>query len=298
MDFKFTTKKGIIISILIGSASFVSLLVLRAVISRKPKSNLRDMIFRLNPACIEKIQTKEEEITEQELTFTVFVRDQESQKPRRGSPTTNPFLYPFEPGILIKNIENNYRLLFNKYPIIDKHLLLVTFQFEKQTDPLSKDDLENAFEIITEIDGFGFFNSGEHSGFSQEHKHIQIIPYEKLTRFPLDQHASLIIQDAPFTLPIYDFKHFFHAIPAANPKKALHKIYNKLLSLLTPTSYNLIITKNWMLMVSRAKEKSFNKFELNSVAYAGFLLTKNNEDLDFLKRVGPLAILRDAAVKN
>ena len=51
-------------------------------------------------------------------------------------------------------------------------------------------------------------------------------------------------------------------------------------------------------MVSRAKEKSFNKFELKSIAYAGFLLAKNVEDLEFLKQVGPLAVLRDAAQKN
>ena len=287
--------KNITISVCVVAASIASLLLLKRILTRKPNSQLKELLSRLNPSCIEKIQTKEESITEQDLVFTVFIRSQESQKPRKGALTTNPFLYPFEQGILIKNFENNYRLLFNKYPVITNHLLLVTFQFEKQSDPLSKEDLEKAYEVISEIDGFAFYNSGEHSGYSQEHKHIQIIPYENITRFPLEQHIAGILQDTAFTLPIYDFKHFFHAIP---DKEDLFQIYNKLLALLAPTSYNFILTQNWMLMVSRSKEKSFNKFELNSMAYAGFLFAKSNADLEFLKQVGPLAVLRDAAAKN
>jgi sulfate adenylyltransferase (ADP) / ATP adenylyltransferase len=297
MDIFKISKKYILYTGLAGLV-LVSLIFYKKFVQKKPKSRLRELVFRLNPSCLEKIPTREEVVVEQEITFVVYIRTQESQKPRLGVLTTNPFLYPFEPGILIKNFGSSYRLLFNKYPIISKHLLLVTFQYEKQSDPLTKEDLETAYEVIKDIDGFAFFNSGEHSGFSQIHKHLQIIPYDSISRFPLDCHVSSAIQDEAFTLPMYDFKHFFHAIPANEPKRNLHPIYSKLLNLLAPNSYNFILTQNWMLMVSRAKEKSFNKFELNSIAYAGFLLTKNPEDLEFLKQVGPLAVLRDAAVKN
>lgn len=298
MDIQTLVKKNIAYSVGIATAIVLSIVVLKKLLTRKPRSELKELVFRLNPTCIEKIQTREESITEQDLTLTLLIKSQESQKPQRGALTTNPFLYPFESGILIKNFENNYRLLFNKYPVVSKHLLLVTFQFEKQTDLLNKEDLEKAYEVITELDGFAFYNSGEYSGYSQEHKHIQIIPYQNLTRFPLDSHITALIQDAPFTFPLYDFKHFFHAIPVNEGKKELYQIYHKLLTLLAPNSYNFIMTQNWMLMVSRAKEKSFNKFSLNSVAYAGILFVKNEEELDFLKQVGPLAVLRDAAAKN
>jgi sulfate adenylyltransferase (ADP) / ATP adenylyltransferase len=270
-----------------------SVLLFKKILSKRPRSALREAISRQRPEAIEKIHTREESVIDNELDFIVYIRNQESQKPRRGAKVTNPFLYPFEPGMLIQNYGNSYRLLFNKYPVIDKHMLLVTFQYEKQTTPLTQDDLKKAYEIITEIDGFAFFNCGESSGYSQEHKHIQIIPYEGMSRFPLAPHLQM--QDAPFTLRMFDFKHFFHVI---NEPESLHAIYNKLLSLLMPTSYNLIITQSWMLMVSRAKERSYNKFDLNAVAYAGLLLVKNEEELKFVKQVGPLQILRDAAVKD
>ena len=244
MNFPILTKQNILYIACALGVSAVSVFLLRKLVKNKPKSRLRELIFRTNPSVIEKLSTREEFLTEHDLSFIVFIRAQESQKPKKGVKTTNPFLYPFEPGMLIKNFENNYRLLFNKYPIINKHLLLVTYQFEKQSDPLTKEDLDKAYEVISEVDGFAFFNSGEHSGYSQEHKHIQIIPYESISRFPLEQQISSIIQDDAFTLPIYDFKHFFHAIPASEPKDHLFSIYTKLLNLLSPSSYNFILTQN------------------------------------------------------
>jgi ATP adenylyltransferase len=284
--------KGILL--LLG-ASLISALVLKRLFSKRPNSLLKKRINQLNPSCIEKIQTHEETIVDNEINFIVFVRNQETAKPKRGAKVTNPFLYPFESGIHITNFGNKYRLLFNKYPILDKHLLLVTYQFEKQSDPLTKEDLDQTFKIINEIDGFAFFNSGEHSGYSQEHKHIQLIPNQSLSRFPLESQVQSSIQEGPFTLEAFEFKHFFHTITNS---EELFKIYSKLLNLLSPSSYNLIITQTWMLMVSRAKERSYNKFDLNSMAYTGILLVKNQEELKFIKEVGPLQVLKDAAMKD
>lgn len=284
--------KGIVFFL---GVSLITALALKKFFTRKPNSFLKKRITQLNPSTIEKIQTYEDSITENEIAFIVFVRNQESQKPKRGSKVTNPFLYPFEAGIHITNFSNKYRLLFNKYPVIDKHLLLVTYQFEKQSDPLTKEDLDQAYKIICSIDGFAFFNSGEHSGYSQEHKHIQIIPFQSLSRFPLDSHVQASMQEGPFTLEAFEFKHFFHMI--SGPED-LHKIYLKLMNLLLPASYNLIVTQTWMLMVSRAKERSYNKFDLNSVAYTGILLVKNQEELKFIREVGPLQVLKDAAMKD
>lgn len=292
MDLKSYAKSLKTIISIVG-ITVVSAIVLKKFLTRKPQTVLRSLIYKNNPVAIERIHTQEESVTDGDFNFVVYLKSQESQKPKRGARVTNPFLYPFEPGMLIRNYGNSYRLLYNKYPVVDKHLLLVTFQYEKQSDLLTREDLEKAYEIICEIDGFAFYNSGEYSGHSQDHKHIQILPYESLSRFPLEQHIPTSMQDTAFTLPCYDFKHFFH--PISNPKEELHIIYSKLLGLLTPTSYNLILTQNWMLMVSRAKERSFNRFDLNSVAYAGFILVKSPEDLEYLKQVGPLQILRDAA---
>ena len=39
---------------------------------------------------------------------------------------SNPFIAPFEPGIFIMDLKYGNKLLFNKYAVVKKHLLVVT----------------------------------------------------------------------------------------------------------------------------------------------------------------------------
>lgn len=50
---------------------------------------------------------------------------------------------------------------------------------------LEKDDIEAAYACLEKYNQageelFGFFNSGEHSGASQHHRHIQFLPVESM----------------------------------------------------------------------------------------------------------------------
>jgi ATP adenylyltransferase len=77
----------------------------------------------------------------------------------------------------------------NKFPIIAEHFILATKPNKKQTHVLEKDDLEAAYACLKAWqDGtgskqrrlFAFFNSGEHSGASQPHRHLQFLPVENM----------------------------------------------------------------------------------------------------------------------
>lgn len=78
----------------------------------------------------------------------------------------------------------------NKYPIIAEHFILATKQNKQQTHKLEKADLETAYQCLKEWQGqthdgqskrlFAFFNSGEHSGASQPHRHLQFLPVEDM----------------------------------------------------------------------------------------------------------------------
>jgi sulfate adenylyltransferase (ADP) / ATP adenylyltransferase len=67
---------------------------------------------------------------------------------------------------------------------------LATKEFKEQTDDLEADDLEVTYECLKTWEEsneatrsqklFAFFNSGEHSGASQPHRHIQFLPVESI----------------------------------------------------------------------------------------------------------------------
>jgi ATP adenylyltransferase len=75
--------------------------------------------------------------------------------------------------------------VLNKFPVIPDHFILATTKFEEQTDLLEEQDIEAAYKCVKEYkevgkELFGFFNSGEHSGASQRHRHIQFLPVESM----------------------------------------------------------------------------------------------------------------------
>jgi ATP adenylyltransferase/5',5'''-P-1,P-4-tetraphosphate phosphorylase II len=82
----------------------------------------------------------------------------------------------FSPELLIKDLGNSHRLLFNKFNIYDNHLLVVTREFESQKEPISQGDMVYAGLVCEALQGILFFNGGVLSGASQPHKHLQILP--------------------------------------------------------------------------------------------------------------------------
>lgn len=74
--------------------------------------------------------------------------------------------------------DNNLKffLVFNKFPILKYHFLLVTSSFESQNTHISQSQIEEAIYLNSLVNGLCFFNGGYKSGASQIRKHLQFIP--------------------------------------------------------------------------------------------------------------------------
>ena len=112
-----------------------------------------------------------------------------AKKPKSDkSANTNKPFDPFEDppqALRITQLRPSHYLVLNMFPVIPDHFLLLTTAFKEQTHLLEEDDLEAAYACIGAYkeegeELFGFYNSGEHSGASQPHRHIQFLPVESM----------------------------------------------------------------------------------------------------------------------
>lgn len=96
----------------------------------------------------------------------------------------DPFETP-QKGLFIANVEPSHYLVLNKFPVIPDHFILATTAFKEQTDLLEEEDIGAAYKCLKAYQEngeelFGFFNSGDDSGASQPHRHIQFLPVESM----------------------------------------------------------------------------------------------------------------------
>jgi ATP adenylyltransferase len=101
---------------------------------------------------------------------------------------------------LITEWAPSHNLVLNKFAINANHFILATKEWKEQTHLLEPDDLGATFECIKayQDDGedlFAFFNSGEHSGASQPHRHIQFLPVNSMLNGIRDDQKWVLLAD-------------------------------------------------------------------------------------------------------
>ncbi|KAK9368685.1 HIT-like domain-containing protein [Lipomyces kononenkoae] len=259
--------------------------------------------------------SSETDIPAADFTFRVRVAPSLSQKPvlRRdedaGKPKFNPFLNP-EADLFLCDLGDRYSLILNKFSIVPYHFLCITKQFEPQRAPLSEDDLSATWECLqANIQGgsrlLAFYNCGELSGASQEHKHIQFIPVPtdlKLLPDAAMAYGVPISKDAigqfPTSHPDVPFAHFILPVPRNPSTEDLVMRFSSLLARTLTTlrergqrniSFNFAMTKDWMFVAPRGQE-SYEGISVNATGMVGLLLAKSEEQLDFIKSTGPLEV--------
>lgn len=227
----------------------------------------------------------------------------------------NPFL-PYEQDLFVTDISNTHICLLNKFNIVDHHLLLVTREFEEQESLLTHQDFEAMWITLAEIDGLVFYNSGQAAGASQRHKHLQLIPLPLTPEgvsIPIEVALkSIQFKDGVGRIPSFKFKHAIAQLDSSwinspsQAQSATLDCYHTLLSQLNlvdvsinpkPAPYNLLATREWMMIVARSQER-FQSISINSLGFAGALLVRNEEQLQFVKEISPLTILQNVAVSE
>ncbi|MCH4904265.1 phosphorylase [Cylindrospermopsis raciborskii CHAB3438] len=261
------------------------------------------------------ISTKSEFVEQDGVIFLVRVlsnlnRKQSAQKKQdqiiKVSGTDfNPFL-PYQEDLFVADISETHVCILNKFNVVNYHLLIITRAFVEQESLLTGEDLAAMWACLAEFDGLAFYNGGKVAGASQRHKHLQIIPLAE-TEIPI---APLLttakLENGITTIPAFPFLHAFTAFsPDETPQDILSKYY-ALLDMVSITAtddlqqsaaYNFLATRNWMLVVPRLKE-DFISIPINSLGFAGSLLVKNSAQMQLVKDIGPMNILKNVAISN
>ncbi len=175
-------------------------------------------------------------------------------------------------------------------------MLLVTRVFEEQESLLTREDFDAAWRCLTEADALVLYNAGPNAGASQRHKHLQILPVplgEGSERTPIDAVLADDSRGLPFAHAVCRIDDCLGTGDAASK---IHERYSRLLaSLGNPRAYNLLATRDWMLVVPRARE-SWNSISVNALGFAGALLVRSEDELSQLKRLGPMRLLREVTL--
>ena len=86
----------------------------------------------------------------------------------RSSPTSRRSSSP--------TVSGTHVAILNKFNVVDRHLLIVTREFEEQRSLLTPRDFEAWWRCLGEYESIGFYNGGAEAGASQPHKHLQLVP--------------------------------------------------------------------------------------------------------------------------
>jgi ATP adenylyltransferase len=243
-------------------------------------------------------------------------RKKQHDESLEGRQTVNPFL-PYDKNMFVADISETHIALLNKFNVVEHHLLIVTRHFEEQETLLTLPDFEALWSCMSEYNGFGFYNGGEEAGASQRHKHLQMVPLPLAPEGPSIPLEPLLekaqFDDKLGTIPGLPFSHVFAILEennVASPHDAAGKtfeLYSTMLEKLGLESpdvgilkrqskpYCLLLTRKWMLLVPRSRE-FYDSISINSLGFAGALLVRDSEQMDLLKKSGPISVLKSVAL--
>lgn len=217
-----------------------------------------------------------------------------------------------------------------------EHFILATKENKPQTHVLEQSDLEAALACIeayeqarqssSSLDGaaassgekgsqddglFAFFNGGPHSGASQAHRHLQLLPVSRMKEGLEDETAWDVLAQQADALQKTPFVAFSESIntkmSSADLFAAYSRVYTKACQAATqdagsavPTtgealiSYNMAITKDTLVICPRKQEGSpikssdgretVGSLALNGTVLAGTALVKNEAEWEALKK--------------
>lgn len=268
-----------------------------------------------------------------------------ANKPKGPPPDASQPRKPFDPfanppaSLFVTDLGPSHFLVLNKFAVVPEHFILATKEYKLQTHLLEESDLEatlacidayeqakqdgassssNSLEKDSKDDGlFAFFNGGQHSGASQPHRHIQLLPVSRM-KDGLDTDSSwdVLAQQAD-KLDKTPFAVFSETISTETSPASLHaaylRLYKKACQAVAhhagatsstldeiPTtgeariSYNMAMTKDTIVICPRLSEGSEIKssetsspvgsLALNGTLLAGTALVKSEAEWDALKK--------------
>lgn len=236
-----------------------------------------------------------------------LARKDQAKIPKPGTKPSafDPFL-PYEPALYVADLGDAHVLLLNKFPVLFNHVLIVTRAYADQEQALEDADLAALTRAMCAIDGLAFFNGGVTAGASVAHRHLQIAPFSApLIEALLPQAAA---GDAPQMLATLPFRHAFVRFAAAlhgddaDSAARLQRSYRAALDFcaLAPggdgrlPAYNLLATRDWLLLVPRRCEtwnSGDDRVSLNAMSFAGSIFVRDPALMPKIRAAGLLTLL-------
>lgn len=221
-------------------------------------------------------------------------------------PNFNPFLSP-DPALKLGPLGERHTAILNKFPVSERHIVIVTNEFREQLEPLDRCDFAALARVLVEAGGLGFYNGGAQAGASQRHKHLQWIPRAR-GNAGMDEWRRGLPADAPPLAvakhPQLGTKHCFVRVdcevglPFEQAAESVHAAFGRALDelglapddggLLPPS--NLLVADGWLLLVPRSREH-FEEISINALAFGGTFFVREAAKLQALRAAGPLRAL-------
>jgi len=277
------------------SAPFATGTLWRAIVERTREAR--------EHKALEPFVTETRVIEDHGVAFQVRAVTSLAGRPRAGKDARARPLMPPEPELLVAGVNDTHLCLLNKYPVLDHHALIVTRTFEPQESALSPRDFEALWRCLSEFPSLGFYNAGAVAGASQAHKHLQLVPLPlggDRRALPIEVWLESLPRDPGVRrAPRIPFRHAFRWLGAdAGEARALetYRLYREMLADIglapdAPSPYNLLVTRTWLLLVPRVRER-YESVAVNALGFAGSFFVARPQALDLIARTGPVTILR------
>jgi sulfate adenylyltransferase (ADP) / ATP adenylyltransferase len=254
----------------------------------------------LESGALEPIATRSSFVEGDGIRFLVRVLDGLARKRasdfEKRTSGVDPFL-PYEQALFVAHVSETHVAILNKFSVLSHHLLVVTRRFEEQESLLDESDFRAMWAVMRELDPLFFYNAGPLAGASQRHKHLQAVPLPLDggdVRLPMEDYLkSRHSRGLSFSLEFRDLRDC-REMSVDDAARATEALYLEALSAIgrrgDPRAYNLLATTDWLVLVPRRRE-SWEGISVNSLAFAGAFLVKDEEELQHLRGVGPLRAL-------
>ncbi|ORY57766.1 ATP adenylyltransferase-domain-containing protein [Pseudomassariella vexata] len=236
-----------------------------------------------------------------------YIKDNKDEPPQTADPLI-PRPTGFAPGSDINvsgyevtDINGTHQLAFNKFCMYCPHLLLLTNDgYKRQYEHLDVADFAAGCSTLESLgwNYFMFFNCGKDGGCSRLHKHIQLAPYQKGRLAPWPARAGDVQAKVPYEFILRRFEH------QTGPEQVV-EVYEQMVvkaremlgvsddsSLSEHVPHNLVMGKNWMLLIPRRKAGCGGAYA-NALGMLGMVSVANSEELRCWKAQGPWQVLEE-----
>ncbi|BCA52924.1 putative Ap4A phosphorylase II [Nitrospira sp. KM1] len=266
---------------------------------------------------LQSIPTKTEVIEQAGVSFVVRVMTDHvgAKSDHTTRQSSHPMTMP-DPDLFVAELSPTHVAFLNKVSLVAHQVVIATRSFEAHESPLTHRDCEALLIALAEIDGLIFYDAGSAAGTAGRHKHLQLIPLPASTgpRLPIETlFHSLRIPGEIGLVPTLPFLHAYAPVESdwLDPEKkagaTLLACYRALLRAVgfpmrpgnsdTVAPYNLLMTRRWLLLVPRSQDY-FEGIPINALSFAGEMFVRDTDQLELLRKHGPMTALQFAALPH